>query len=111
MTRVGAAKTILKPIHRLKLSEIGGAGTPPLQEAERNRCRGGRAAWMPREACGAMDGPSRRAPGATMKGGNPGEAGAECRGKRFGSFLWAAFRRLKKGLAWEGETRYIRRTR
>ncbi|MCY1432292.1 hypothetical protein D9M71_482840 [compost metagenome] len=50
----------------LKLRENGGARTAPLQEAERNRCRGGRAAWMPREACGAMDGPSRRAPGATM---------------------------------------------
>ncbi|MDH4584817.1 hypothetical protein E8F20_23420 [Pseudomonas sp. BN415] len=47
----------------------GEAATTPLQEAERNRCAGGRAAWMPREAFGAMDGPSRRAPGARMEGG------------------------------------------
>ncbi|MDH4557331.1 hypothetical protein E8F11_19490 [Pseudomonas sp. BN417] len=53
----------------LKLSKQGGAATSPLQEAERNRCREGRAAWMPREACGARDGPSRRALGATMERG------------------------------------------
>ncbi|MDH4610961.1 hypothetical protein E8F12_20705 [Pseudomonas sp. BN102] len=64
-----------------------GLTTPPRQEAERNRCIGGRAAWMPREACGAMDGPSRRAPGATMQRGKSGAAGPGCRGKRFGSFL------------------------
>ncbi|PZE09932.1 hypothetical protein DMX10_28630 [Pseudomonas sp. 57B-090624] len=39
----------------------------PLQEAERSRCAGGRAAWMPREARQAMDGPSRRPPIATME--------------------------------------------
>ncbi|MDH4558459.1 hypothetical protein E8F11_25355 [Pseudomonas sp. BN417] len=73
---------------RLKLSRSGGAAIPPLQEAERNRCRGGRAAWMPREACGAMDGPSRRAPGATMEGGEFGEAKPGCRGKRSWLLLW-----------------------
>ena len=40
----------------------GKAGNLPLQEAERSRCAGGRAAWMPREARQAMDGPSRRPP-------------------------------------------------
>ncbi|MDH4565047.1 hypothetical protein E8F06_28990 [Pseudomonas sp. BN411] len=75
----------------------GGAAAPPRQEAERNRCGGGRAAWMPREACGAMDGPSRRAPGTTMEGGNPGAAGAGCRGKPFWFLLGgAAFRRPPK---------------
>ncbi|PZE09478.1 hypothetical protein DMX10_30905 [Pseudomonas sp. 57B-090624] len=39
-----------------------GAAETPLQEAERSRCVGGRAAWMPREARQAMDGPSRRPP-------------------------------------------------
>src|SRR5262245_15542312 len=72
---------------------------PPLQEAERNRCAGGRAAWMPREPRRAMDGPSRQAPGARMERGTHGEAGAGCRGKPFGSF-----RRLRKGLARGGET-------
>ncbi|MDH4560140.1 hypothetical protein E8F06_03890, partial [Pseudomonas sp. BN411] len=81
MTRDGEGQVILKPIHRLKLSEIGGVATTPRQQAERNRCRGGRAAWMPREACGAMDGPSRRAPGAMMERGKSGEAGPGCRGK------------------------------
>ncbi|MDH4557707.1 hypothetical protein E8F11_21440, partial [Pseudomonas sp. BN417] len=55
------------------------------------RCRGGRAAWMPREACGAMDGPSRRAPGAMMERGKRSNSRrlvtrrsrAGCRGKRF----------------------------
>ncbi|WP_280289874.1 hypothetical protein, partial [Pseudomonas sp. BN417] len=45
-----------------------------------------------REACGAMDGPSRRAPGATMELGKFGEAKPGCRGKRF----WFLFWRLKK---------------
>src|SRR5262245_1960505 len=58
----------------------------PLQEAERNRCVGGRAAWMPREARRAMDGPSRRAPGATMEGGKFGAAKPGCWGKFFASF-------------------------
>ncbi|PAU51297.1 hypothetical protein BZL41_26855 [Pseudomonas sp. PIC25] len=47
----------------------------PRQEAERNRRVGGRAAWMSREARLARDGPSRRAPGTAMEGGNPGAAG------------------------------------
>src|SRR5262245_44084908 len=47
---------------------------------------------MPREACGARDGPSRRAPGATMERGNPGAAGAGCRGKPF----WFLLGRLPK---------------
>ncbi|MDH4556868.1 hypothetical protein E8F11_17135 [Pseudomonas sp. BN417] len=62
------------PAHCLNLCSRGGAATPPRQEAERNRCAGGRAAWMPREACGARDGPSRRAPGAMMERGKFGEA-------------------------------------
>ncbi|OWJ90426.1 hypothetical protein B6S59_27775 [Pseudomonas sp. A46] len=53
------------------------------QEAERNRRAGGRAAWMPREACGAMDGPSRRAPGATMQRGDPAKPG-----RMQGQALW-----------------------
>ncbi|MDH4558553.1 hypothetical protein E8F11_25845 [Pseudomonas sp. BN417] len=76
------------PTHGFQVCKKGGAATPPLQEAERNRCAGGRAAWMPREACGAMDGPSRRAPGAMMERGKSGAAGPGCRGKRFASF-WA----------------------
>ncbi|MDH4610739.1 hypothetical protein E8F12_19540 [Pseudomonas sp. BN102] len=74
------AETDLKPCRAAE------AGTPPLQAAERNRCAGGRAAWMPREACGAMDGPSRRAPGAMMERGKFGKAGPGCRGKHFASF-------------------------
>ncbi|MDH4554236.1 hypothetical protein E8F11_03435 [Pseudomonas sp. BN417] len=74
------------PSHCLNLRRRGGAATPPRQEAERNRCRGGRAAWMPREACGARDGPSRRAPGATMERGKFGAAKPGCRGKPFASF-------------------------
>ncbi|MDH4869697.1 hypothetical protein E8E91_02555 [Pseudomonas sp. BN515] len=97
MTRAGKFKVILKPIRRLKLGRSGGAATSPRQKAERNRCRGGRAAWMPREACGAMDGPSRRAPGATMEGGNRGEAGAGCRGKTFASFGWCGIPTTAKG--------------
>ncbi|MDH4556609.1 hypothetical protein E8F11_15760 [Pseudomonas sp. BN417] len=80
------------PPYELKSSTNGGAATPPRQEAERNRCAGGRAAWMPREAFRAMDGPSRRAPGATMEGGKFGEAKPGCRGKRF----WLLFWRLRK---------------
>ncbi|QEY65016.1 hypothetical protein FXN65_24235 [Metapseudomonas lalkuanensis] len=46
----------------------------------------GRAAWMPREACGAMDGPSRRAPGATMEG-----APRRSRGRMPGQAFWFLF--------------------
>ncbi|RFQ26357.1 hypothetical protein D0N87_19725 [Pseudomonas sp. ATCC 13867] len=42
---------------------------------------------MSRERRWAMDGPSTRAPETSMERGNPGEAGAGCRGKRFGYFL------------------------
>src|SRR5262245_55889 len=74
----------------------------PLQEAERNRCAGGRAAWMPREARRAMDGPSRRAPGATMQRGNPAQPGRML-GQAFW-FLWGDCQRDSPGKAKQKST-------
>ena len=48
---------------------------------------------MPREPRWARDGPSRRAPGTSPERGNPGAAGAGCRGKTF----WFLLGRLPKG--------------
>ncbi|MDH4556779.1 hypothetical protein E8F11_16670 [Pseudomonas sp. BN417] len=100
MTRAGQDAAILTPGHCLNLCSRGGAATLPRQEAERKRCAGGRAAWMPREACGAMDGPSRRAPGATMERGNPTKSG-RMQGQAFLVSFLATEKRDSPG----GETR------
>ncbi|PZE12394.1 hypothetical protein DMX10_16180 [Pseudomonas sp. 57B-090624] len=78
----------------------------PLQEAERSRCAGGRAAWMPREARQAMDGPSRRPPEQRWSEGTPAKPGPDD-----GASFLVPFQRLEKGLARGGETRIITRAR
>ena len=61
---------------------------------------------MSRKAYRAMDGPLRRAPGTMMERGKSGFSQTRMQGQAsLVSFLWAAFRRLKK------ETRPARRNR
>ncbi|PZE10927.1 hypothetical protein DMX10_23460 [Pseudomonas sp. 57B-090624] len=84
----------------------------PLQEAERSRCAGGRAAWMPREARQAMDGPSRRPPEQRWSEGTPAKPGPDDGASPFG-FFWVVRHPddCQKRLARGGETRNITRAR
>ncbi len=63
----------------------------PLQEAERSRCAGGRAAWMPREARQAMDGPSRRPPEQRWSEGTKAKPGPDD-----GASFWFLFNDWKR---------------
>ncbi len=78
----------------------------PLQEAERSRCAGGRAAWMPREARQAMDGPSRRPPERRWSEGTPAKPGPDDGASPFG-FFWVVRHPddCQKRLARGGETK------